>query len=159
MRRFIVCCLIAGWLGSCPQLLSPATAQVPPVTPTCSIIGSGAGQMFANAALASRLESNSSDSYFRVECTGAITGKLRLSLGAGSKLYNGSARFRLVGVSGIFTTTTSDYTDSPMLIPYANLSGIAAGEVRYQVQVIAANGYLLPGASDYAVKMQAELVQ
>jgi hypothetical protein len=157
MRRFIVCCSIAGWLGSCHQLLSPAVAQVPPVTPTCSIVGSAAGQMFANAALATRLES-SSDSYFRVECTGAITGKLRLSLGAGSKLYNGSARFRLVGVRGIFTTTTSDYTDSPVLIPYANSSVTAAGEVRYQVQVMAANGYLLPGAPDYAVKMQAELV-
>lgn len=159
MRRFIVCCSIAGWLGACPQLLSPAMAQVPPVTPACSIVGSAAGQMFANAALASRLESNSSDSYFRMECTGAITGKLRLSLGAGSKLYNGSARFRLVGVSGFFTTTTSDYTDSPLLIPYANPSGMAAGEVRYQVQVIANNGVVLPATSDYAIKMQAELVQ
>ena len=159
MRRFIVCCSIAGWLGSCHQLLSPVMAQVPPVTPTCSIVGSTAGQMFANAALASRLESNSSDSYFRVECTGAITGKLRLSLGAGNKLYNGSARFRLVGVSGIFTPVTLNYGDTPVLIPYANASGTAAGEVRYQVQVSAANGYLLPGASDYAVKMQAELVQ
>ncbi len=158
MRRFIVCCSIAGWLGSGIKLLSPAMAQVPPVTPTCSIVGSTAGQMFPNASLANRLESNSSDSYFRVECTGAITGKLRLSLGASDKLYNGSARFRLVGVSGIFTATTSDYTDT-VFIPYANLSGIAAGEVRYQVQVVAANGYLLIGASDYAVKLQAELVQ
>jgi hypothetical protein len=159
MRRFIVCCSIAGWLGSCHQLLSPAMAQVPPVTPTCSIVRSSIGQMFANTALATQLESNSSDSHFRVECTGAITGKLRLSLGAGSTLYNGSTRFRLVSVSGIFTTATSDYTDSPVLIPYANLSGTAAGEVRYQVQVSAANGYLLPGATDYVVKMQAELVQ
>ena len=159
MRRFIVYCSIASWLGAFNQLLLPAMAQVPPVPPTCSIVGSAAGQMFPNAALAIRLESSGADSYFRVECTGAITGKLRLSLGAGSKPYNGFTRFRLVGVSGIFTPTTSDYTDSPVLIPYANPSGTAAGEVRYQVQVAAANGYVLTGGSDYAVKLQAELVQ
>jgi hypothetical protein len=156
MRRFIVCCSIVSWLGFSLHLLLPAMAQE---QPKCLIVGSAAGQMFPNTALANRLESLSADSYLRVECTGAITGKLRLSLAAGSTLHNGSTRFRLVGASGIFTAMTSDYTDTPVLIPYANSSGKAAGEVRYQVQVVAANNHLLVGASDYTVKLKAELVQ
>lgn len=156
MRRFIVCCSIAGWLGSGTQLLLPAMAQVPPVTPTCSIDGIPPERMVPNAPLANRLESNSS---FRVKCTGITTGNLRLSLGASSKPSNVSTRFRLVRTSGILAANPSDYTDLPVLIPYRSVSGTNTGDVLYQVQVISINGYLLPAAPDYAVKMQAELVQ
>jgi hypothetical protein len=157
MRQFIVCCSIAGWFGTCIQLLSPALAQEP--TPSCQIVASQAGQMFTNSFLATRLESVGADSYFRVECTGKIAGKLRLSLGAGNRVYNGSARFKVVSTSGIFTPTNLDYTNSPVMIPYANSSGKSAGEVRYQMQVVAPSGYLLPANPDYAVKLQAESIQ
>jgi hypothetical protein len=157
MRRFVVCCSIVGCLGSDVLLLLPALAQDP--NPSCQIVASQAGQMFPNSFPTMRLESFGSDSYIRVECTGKIAGKMRLSLGSGSKLYNGSARFRLVSTSGMFAPTTSDYLDSSIVVPYANDAGRATGELRYQVQVVAPSGYLLPAASDYAVKLQAESIQ
>jgi hypothetical protein len=157
MRRFIVCCSIAGLGSSNALLLSPALAQEP--TPACQIVASKAGQMFTNSFLATRLESTGADSYFRVECTGKVSGKLRLSLGAGNRVYNGFAQFKVVSANGVFTPTNLGYTNSPVLIPYANSSGKSAGEVRYQVQVVAPSGYLLPANRDYAVKVQAESIQ
>lgn len=156
MRRFIVCCSIAGVFGSHLQSLSPALAQVP--ANTCQIVGSAAGQMFANAGLATQLESNSADSFFRVECNGTVNGKLRLSFGTGNKLYNGSAKFKVVGTNGFFSSFSSVYGDSPVEVSYSNASGTATGEVRYQVGIAAPSSSLLPAATDYTVQIQAELI-
>jgi hypothetical protein len=157
MRRFLVYCSIVGAVGSHLQSLSPALAQVP--ANTCQIVSSAAGQMFANPGLATRLESNSSDSYFRVACNGTVNGKLRLSFGAGNKLYNSSAKFKVVGANGCFANAASGYDDSPVEVSYSNASGITTGEVRYQIQIAAPSNTLMPAATDYAVQIRAELIQ
>jgi hypothetical protein len=158
MRPLVICCAIASWFGCSIQSLSPALAQTPEPTPSCEIVGFQAGQMFANASLAARIESSGSDSFFRVQCTGNISGRLRLYLTAGSRAYNGSASFRVVSTSGIFTPTTSGYTNGVVDVPYSNTSGTAAGVVYYQVQVVAPSGSLLRAAPDYAVVLQADRI-
>ena len=156
MRRFLVCCSIASLVGSVVLSLAPAQAH----PNTCRIVGNQAGRMFVNAPLGNRLESFSSDSYFRVECSGAATGRLRLSIGAGGKLYNNaSVSFRLIGADGVFAATTSEYGNAPVIVAYTNAYGIASGKVRYQMRVVAPDGYLLPAAPDYAVNVHAELIQ
>jgi hypothetical protein len=153
MRPLVVCCSIAlCWFV--PALRFRSLAQELPRN--CQIVATQSGQMFPYGSPATKLESFGSDSYIRVECRGNISGRLRLSLASGSKLYNGSAGFRLVSTSGIFAPMTTEYADSPVIVPYANASGRASGEVRYQVRVVAPSGYLLPAGSDYALKLQAE---
>lgn len=154
MRPLVICCSIASWLCFGIQFGSSVLAND---AANCQIVATQAGQLFANGSPTNRLESFSSDSYIRMECTGNITGKLRLSLKS-SKPYNGVVRFRVISTSGVFTPMTSDYADSPVQMAYTNATGRAAGEVRYQVQVVAPSGYLLPSAPDYAVELQAELV-
>jgi hypothetical protein len=155
MRRFLVCSAIASFIGVSCQLPSPALAQVP--EKTCQIVSSESSPMFANGSLANGLQSGAST--FRVQCNGATSGLLRLSLMGDNKLYNASARFRVIGVSGVFPSTGfGGYTTTPVSVSYSNASGVTAGTVSYQVEVVAPSGYLLPAASDYTVRMQAELV-
>jgi hypothetical protein len=154
MYRSLVCCSIASWLCS-SQLSTVAIAEAKPV---CQIVANKTGQMFTTSSLTNKLESLGNESYLRLQCTGNISGKLRVSLASSSKLYNASARFRITSANGVFPSTTSEYTDSPVVIAYANSSGTSSGEVRYQVQVVARNGYFLPAAPDYAVKLQTEWI-
>lgn len=154
MYRSLVCCSIFSWL-CISQLPTVAIAEAKPV---CQIVSNKTGQMFATSSLATRLESLGNESYFRLQCTGNISGKLRLSLASGTKAYNALARFRITSANGVFSSTTSEYADSPVVVSYTNPSGTSSGEVRYQVQVAARNGYFLPAAPDYAVKLQAEWV-
>ncbi len=157
MRRFVLYCSVASWLGSSDMLLSPALAQVPPNT--CQIVNSQAGRMFANGFPTNRLESLGADSYFRVECNGNHRGKIRLSLGAGSQPYNGAVSFKVTGANGIVSPNNSEYSDAPVVLDYLNQDGIGTGQVYYQVRIVSIDRSLLPAASDYTVKLQAEAIQ
>lgn len=145
---------MGSWLCCFPGL-SSALAENP-----CSIQMNQTSQLLPNSSLATRLVSEGTQPFVEVKCTGKGSGSLRLSVnGKDSKVYGGFAQIRLIGASGIFAVSSSEFTAGSLSVPYSLLLDEGgAGKVMYQVQVSASDRRLLQAASDYSVAVIAELL-
>jgi hypothetical protein len=155
MWRLVRGITVGSWL-CCFQWLSPALAN--DVNP-CSIQQSQVGQLFPNNSLATRLSSGGTESFFEVTCSAKSRGTLRLTIdGANTKAHAGIVQFRLVSTSGIFGSTTSEFTSDVLNVPYSLSDGGGVGKVMYQVQISAQDRQMLQAARDYSVAVRAELL-
>lgn len=159
MRLFGLSLGVISLLSLELQSLSPALAQA-----ACTVTAPTPSALMPTAVTSvgsmSKAVQSVGSQYFQVDCPGntARSGSITLSLLSSTIKYNGIAKFRVSSTEGIFTTSTSEYSENPVTITIPTTSGDApSGKVYYKVSITAPDGQVLRAATDYAVNIQAEL--